>query len=173
MPRPPIPVHAFFEQAVLEGEVGHDLLQRRGLPAEILHLAGRRGARRISGQPPLASLEELLGPAVIHEAAIPSRRHSSEMFSSPRNPSSTMRIFSSAEYCRRSGVGCALPLVLPAVYPARISVSSSLLAATMNQKSSLREVPQFVSRVLTVQVAERLAHFDLHQLSDKKMRQRN
>ncbi|MET4374673.1 hypothetical protein ABIA99_007403, partial [Bradyrhizobium sp. LB12.1] len=29
------------------------------------------------------------------------------------------------------------------------SVSSSLLAATMNQKSSLREVPQFVSRVLT------------------------
>ena len=31
----------------------------------------------------------------------------------------------------------------------RISVSSSLLAATMNQKSSLREVPQFVSGVLT------------------------
>src|ERR1700684_392531 len=32
---------------------------------------------------------------------MPSRRHSSEMFSSPRSPSSTMRIFSSAEYCRR------------------------------------------------------------------------
>ena len=31
----------------------------------------------------------------------------------------------------------------------RISVSSSLLAATMNQKSSLREDPQFVSWVLT------------------------
>jgi hypothetical protein len=29
------------------------------------------------------------------------------------------------------------------------SVSSSLLAATMNQKSSLRKVPQFVSGVLT------------------------
>src|SRR6476620_9670583 len=39
--------------------------------------------------------------------------------------------------------------VLPALYPARISVSSSLLAATMNQKSSLREDPQFVSWVLT------------------------
>ncbi|MEW6397100.1 MAG: hypothetical protein AB1582_21455, partial [Pseudomonadota bacterium] len=39
--------------------------------------------------------------------------------------------------------------VLPALYPARISVSSSLLAATMNQKSSLREDPQFVSGVLT------------------------
>jgi hypothetical protein len=35
------------------------------------------------------------------------------------------------------------------LYPARISVSSSLLAATMNQKSSLREDPQFVSGVLT------------------------
>src|SRR5277367_6632761 len=34
---------------------------------------------------------------------MPSRRHSSEMFSSPRNPSSTIRIFSSAEYCRRVG----------------------------------------------------------------------
>ena len=31
------------------------------------------------------------------EAAMPSRRQSSEIFSSPRNPSSTMRIFSSDE----------------------------------------------------------------------------
>src|SRR4029077_12783996 len=45
--------------------------------------------------------------------------------------------------------GCPSPLVLPALYPARISASSSLLAATMNQKSSLREVPQLVSWVLT------------------------
>src|SRR3569623_1903429 len=40
-------------------------------------------------------------------------------------------------------------LGLPAVCPAPISASSSLLAATMDQKSSPREVPQFVSRVLT------------------------
>src|SRR6476660_6336858 len=33
--------------------------------------------------------------------AIPSLRHSSAMLTSPRRPSSTMRIFSSAEYCRR------------------------------------------------------------------------
>ncbi len=39
--------------------------------------------------------------------------------------------------------------ILPALYPARIPVSSSLLAATMNQKSSLREDPQSVSGVLT------------------------
>jgi hypothetical protein len=35
------------------------------------------------------------------------------------------------------------------LWPARISASSSLLTATMNQKSSFREVPQFVSRALT------------------------
>ncbi len=32
---------------------------------------------------------------------MPSRRHSSAMLSSPRKPSSTMRIFSSAPYCLR------------------------------------------------------------------------
>src|ERR671911_1850854 len=35
------------------------------------------------------------------EVAMPSRRHSSAMLSSPRSPSSTMRILSSAEKCRR------------------------------------------------------------------------
>jgi hypothetical protein len=45
-------------------------------------------------------------------------------------------------------------LVLPAHYPARISVSSSLLVATMNQKSSLREVLEFVSWVLTGNTTE-------------------
>jgi hypothetical protein len=49
---------------------------------------------------------------------------------------------------------CPLSLDLPALCPARISVSSSLLAATMNHKSSLREVPQFVSGVLTANIVE-------------------
>src|ERR1700761_6154957 len=66
MPRPPHPRSCFFKQAVLQGEIGHDLLQGGGLTTEVLHLAGRRGSRRIAGQPPLSSLEELLGPAVIH-----------------------------------------------------------------------------------------------------------
>jgi hypothetical protein len=48
-----------------------------------------------------------------------------------------------------SDAECPSALVLPALYPARISASSSLLAATMNQKSSLREDPQFVSWLLT------------------------
>jgi hypothetical protein len=37
----------------------------------------------------------------LHLSAIPSRRHSAAIDSSPRNPSSTMRIFSSAPYCFR------------------------------------------------------------------------
>jgi hypothetical protein len=40
--------------------------------------------------------------------------------------------------------------ILPALHPARISVSFSFLTATMNQKSSLREYAQFVSKMLTV-----------------------
>jgi hypothetical protein len=44
-------------------------------------------------------------------------------------------------------------LALPALCPARISVSSSLLAAAMNQKSSFPEVPQLVSQVLTANIA--------------------
>jgi hypothetical protein len=45
--------HTFFEQSVVEGEIGHDLLQRLRFAAEILHLVGSRGARRVAGKPPL------------------------------------------------------------------------------------------------------------------------
>src|ERR1700757_2665125 len=44
--------HTFFEQSVFEGEIGHDLLQRLRLAAEILHLVGGRGARRVACRPP-------------------------------------------------------------------------------------------------------------------------
>ncbi|WP_342152241.1 hypothetical protein, partial [Methylorubrum sp. SB2] len=39
--------------------------------------------------------------------------------------------------------------LLPASVPARMAASSSLLGATMNQPSSVREGPQSVSKVLT------------------------
>ena len=58
--------HTFFEQAVLEGEVGDDLLQGLCLAAEILHLVGGRSARRVAGKPSLAGLQELLRPAIVH-----------------------------------------------------------------------------------------------------------
>jgi hypothetical protein len=89
------------QQAVLQGKFGHDFLEGRCLATEILHLGGRRGANRVARQPALAGLEELLGPAILHRGGDPSRRDSSEIFSSPRRPSRTMRIFSSAENCRR------------------------------------------------------------------------
>jgi hypothetical protein len=55
-------------------------------------LATQRGFK-FPGQPLLARFEKLLGPAV--------RRQSSATLSSPRRPSSTIRILSSAEKCRR------------------------------------------------------------------------
>ena len=51
--------HTFFEQPVFEGEVGDDLFQRLRLAAEILHLVGGRGARRIASKPPFTGLQEL------------------------------------------------------------------------------------------------------------------
>jgi len=61
-----MPRHAFFEQTVLEGQVGHDLLQGGGLPTQVFHLVRGGGARRISGEPLLAGFEEVLRPAIVH-----------------------------------------------------------------------------------------------------------
>src|SRR6516162_11015374 len=67
MPRPPHPRSSFFlKQAVLQGEIGHHLLQGGGFTTKVLHLAGRRGAGGVARQPALAGLQELLRPAVIH-----------------------------------------------------------------------------------------------------------
>src|SRR6201996_5062767 len=51
---------------VFEGEIGHDLLQRLRFAAEILHLVEGRGARRVAGESPLAGLQELFRPAIVH-----------------------------------------------------------------------------------------------------------
>src|SRR5580658_404188 len=90
----PIRDHAFFEQSVFEGEIGHDLLQRLRLAAEILHLVGGRGARRVAGKPPCAGLKELFRPAIVHRGG--DALAAAAMLSSPRSLSRTMRIFSSA-----------------------------------------------------------------------------
>jgi hypothetical protein len=63
-PVSPIPAHAFFEQAVLQGEVGHDLLQGAGFATRLLHLVRGRLAGGVAGQPPLAGVEEVLRPAI-------------------------------------------------------------------------------------------------------------
>src|SRR5271155_3141475 len=97
----PIRNHAFFEQAVFEGEIGDDLLQGLRLAPKVLHLVGGCSARRVAGEAPFTGLQELLRPAIVHRRGDPSRRQSSAMLSSPRSPSNTMRIFSSSEKCRR------------------------------------------------------------------------
>lgn len=49
----------------------HDLLQRLRLTAQLLHIVRRRRAGRITGQPALAGVEEILRPAVIHRQGDP------------------------------------------------------------------------------------------------------
>ena len=61
----PIRDHAFFEQTVLQDEVGHALLQITGLSAKILHLVSGRRTGRIASKPALVGLHELLGPGVV------------------------------------------------------------------------------------------------------------
>src|ERR1700722_8436525 len=90
----PIRDHAFFEQSVFEGEIGHDLLQRLRFAAEILHLVGSRGASCVAGESPLAGLQELFRPAIVHrrgDALAPTEFGDALL---PRSPSRTTRIFS-------------------------------------------------------------------------------
>ena len=61
----PIRDHAFFEQTEFERLLGHDFLQLLGLALEILDLIAGRRSGRVAGEPPLASFEEFLGPAVV------------------------------------------------------------------------------------------------------------
>src|ERR1700733_470823 len=62
----PIPDHAFFKQSVFESEVGHDFFQRLRLSTNVLYLVGSRGAGCVAGESPLARLQELFRPAIVH-----------------------------------------------------------------------------------------------------------
>src|SRR5579863_3489836 len=61
----PIRDHAFFEQPVLEGDLGQRLLELAGFGTERLDLIGGRLTGGITREPLLAGLEELLGPPVV------------------------------------------------------------------------------------------------------------
>jgi hypothetical protein len=102
----PIRDHAFFEQAVLEGDLGQRFLELTGFGAQHLDLIGGRLAGGIAGETLLAGLQELLAPSVVEVLGDPFLRQSSAMLSSPRRTSRTMRILSSAEKCRR--VACRM-----------------------------------------------------------------
>src|ERR1700733_822135 len=101
MLRLPHPRSCFFEQSVFEGEIGHDLLQCLCFAAEILHLVGGRGASCVAGESPLAGLQELFRPAIVHrrgDALAPTEFGDALL---PAQPFQYVRIFSSAEKCRR------------------------------------------------------------------------
>src|SRR6516162_9140335 len=145
----PIPAHAFFKQAVLQGEIGHDLLQGRP------HDEGpspRRTSRRGPCRPPTGACQPRGTPWTSRNT---SRRRcppgGKAPRCSPRRAGLPAQCGSSLppSTAGASGAESSSVPVPPALSPARISASSSLLAATMNQKSSLREVPHFVSGVLT------------------------
>src|SRR3990170_2740206 len=61
----PIRDHAFFEQPVVEGDLGEGLLELTSFGAQRLDLIGGRLTGGIAGEALLTGLEELLGPSVI------------------------------------------------------------------------------------------------------------
>src|SRR6202167_217299 len=154
----PIPAHTFFKQTVLQGQIGHHLLQCGGLTTKKLHPPTGRPARR-GGRPPAPTRPPPPGARRPPEIPSTSRNTSRRQClrggtvrrCSPRRVVLPARCGFSPppSTADESGAECPLALVLPALCPVRISLSSSLLAATMNQKSSLREVPRSVSWLLT------------------------
>src|SRR6516165_8727130 len=65
MHRPPQPRSRCFQQPVLEGQLGHYLLQRAGLPAQFLDLIRGCASRSVTGQALLAGLQKFICPAII------------------------------------------------------------------------------------------------------------
>src|ERR1700691_1379118 len=132
----PIPVHAFFKQTVLQGQIGHDLFQGGGLAPEILHLARCCGSRCGTRQTAFAGLQEFLGPAVVHRGG---NAFAAAQFGDVLLAAESLQYDADLIF-RRILLASLSPdvlsaLVLPAPCPVRISVSSSLLTATMKQKS--------------------------------------
>src|SRR5688572_11253449 len=79
---------------------------------------------------------------------MPSRRHSSAIFSSPRNPSSTIRTFSSAEYFLRVRRRISRTVASTATLVSSFMVYS-LASLILTRKSHLSFSPSSVSQVLT------------------------
>ena len=106
----PIPDHAFFEQPQFECLLGDNLLQVLRLAPELLDLIGRRGPRRVAGEPALAGLQELLRPRVIHALGDGAPHYSDD---------TTYRKLFSGKYENRiitGGIGHNLPQEAPQAF---------------------------------------------------------
>ena len=64
-PSSPSAVTFFFEQTVLQGQIGDHLLERRGLTPKIVDLVRGGGPGCIARQALLSSLQEVLRPAIV------------------------------------------------------------------------------------------------------------
>ncbi len=115
-----------------------------------LELVGGGFPHRVSSEPLLAGFWKLLRPAVIEVLVDALSAASSATLSSPRKPSNTMRILSSAEKCRR-----VARRISRMVFSALSGLRSSLCLivfppeATTSPKLSLRQSAQSVQHVLT------------------------
>jgi hypothetical protein len=67
----PIRDHAFFEQTVLQRQIGNRLFQGTGLTAQVLNFTGRRSTSRVASQPPFAGFQEFLRPGVVEALGYP------------------------------------------------------------------------------------------------------
>ncbi len=146
----PAPFMLFLSRRFSRVRSATTLLQFGGFTAKVFHLTGRGGAGRVTRQAAFAGLQELLRPTVIHRGgnafaaaqlgdvllAAQSLQHNADFLLRRVLPT-------------RPAAECPSVLVLRALCPVRISASSSLLMATMNQKSSFREVPHLVSGAMT------------------------
>ena len=92
-------------------------------------------------QPPTVLEHDHAGQAAL---AMPSLRQSSAMLASPRNPSRTMRIFSSAEYCRRVARRMSRTVFAALSGLAARALIVASLGVTMSPNFSLRQSTQSV-----------------------------
>src|SRR5215471_8935132 len=145
----PIPAHAFFKQAVLQGEIGHHLLQGGGFTTKVLHLAGRRGAGGVARQPALAGLQELLRPAVIHRGgnAFPAAQLRDVLLAAQSFQHNADLLFGRILLPRRPADVADKLLGRTSGGNGFLSHLRSL-AATMSQKSSVPQAAKFVSQAL-------------------------
>jgi hypothetical protein len=146
----PIRDHAFFEQPELERLFGHDLLQGAGLEAQVLHLVGGGGPRRVAGEPPLPSLKELLRPAVIHRRGNAfATAELGDALLAPKAFQHDADLLLGRELSPRRTADILHNLLSRLLLRPGFLSHLRSLTATMNQKSSLPEKPQSVPRALT------------------------
>ena len=157
----------FFEQPQFECLLGDNLLQVLCRAPELLDLIGRRGPRRVAGDPALAVLQragacrppgtrsttrsDKRSRRCLASRRCLRRRQRSAIDVSPRRPSSTMPIFSSR---RAAAFRVARRMLRTSVSDdagAGVELDFCLICrasrATMSQKSSVPQAISFVSHV--------------------------